>query len=62
MIVPGRNWLAVPESLAWVIGGLASAVIAATMVYAAWLGASVSELKTEVAKLNVKVDYLKPEV
>ncbi len=53
-----RNWLTISHSAAWVIGGMASIIIATTMAYAGWLGASVSELKTELAKVNAKVDYL----
>ena len=33
-------------------------MIATTMAYAGWLGASVSELKTDVAKVNAKMDYI----
>jgi hypothetical protein len=33
-------------------------MIATTMAYAGWLGASVSELKTDLAKVNAKMDYV----
>ncbi len=53
-----RNWLTISDSAAWLIGGMASIMIATTMAYAGWLGASVSELKTDVAKVNAKMDYV----
>lgn len=53
-----RNWLTISESAAWLIGGMASIMIATTMAYAGWLGASVSELKTDLAKVHAKVDYV----
>jgi hypothetical protein len=53
-----RNWLTISDSAAWLIGGMASVMIATTMAYAGWLGASVSELKTDLAKVNVKMDYI----
>jgi hypothetical protein len=52
------NWLTISDSAAWLIGGMASVMIATTMAYAGWLGASVSELKTDLAKVNAKMDYL----
>jgi hypothetical protein len=53
-----QNWLTISNSAAWLIGGMASVMIATTMAYAGWLGASVSELKTDVAKVNAKMDYM----
>ena len=53
-----RNWLTISDSAAWLIGGMASIMIATTMAYAGWLGSSVSELKTDVAKVNAKMDYV----
>ena len=53
-----RNWLTISDSAAWLIGGMASIMIATTMAYAAWLGTTVSELKTDLAKAYVKVDYV----
>ena len=53
-----RNWLTISDSAAWLIGGMASIMIATTMAYAGWLGASVSELKTDLAKVNAKMDYV----
>jgi hypothetical protein len=53
-----RNWLTISDSAAWLIGGMASIMIATTMAYAGWLGASVSELKTDLAKVHAKVDYV----
>lgn len=53
-----RNWLTISDSAAWLIGGMASVIIATTMLYAGWLGSTVSELKTDVAKVNAKMDYL----
>jgi hypothetical protein len=52
-----RNWLTISDSAAWLIGGMASVMIATTLAYAGWLGASVSELKTDLAKVNAKMDY-----
>jgi hypothetical protein len=53
-----RNWLAISHSAAWLIGGMASVMMATTLIYAAWLGTNVSELKADVAKVNAKVDYV----
>jgi hypothetical protein len=53
-----RNWLTISDSAAWLIGGMASIMIATTMAYAGWLGSSVSELKTDLAKVNAKMDFL----
>jgi hypothetical protein len=53
-----RNWLTISHSAAWLIGGMASLIIVTTMAYAGWLGASVSELKIDLAKVNAKMDYL----
>ena len=53
-----RNWLTISNSAAWLIGGMASIMIATTMAYAGWLGATVSELKTDLAKVNAKMDYV----
>jgi hypothetical protein len=52
-----RNWLTISDSAAWLIGGMASIMIATTMAYAGWLGTTVSELKTDLAKVNAKMDY-----
>jgi hypothetical protein len=53
-----RNWLTISDSAAWLIGGMASIMIATTMAYAGWLGATVSELKADLAKVNAKMDYV----
>ena len=33
-------------------------MVATLMLYAAWLGYTVTELKTDVATLNAKMDYV----
>lgn len=53
-----RDWLTISDSAAWLIGGMASVMVATLMLYAAWLGYTVTELKTDVAELNAKMDYV----